>query len=264
MHKKFSQKILVVCCGIPRSGSTLYFNIVKNILDVSKFEYKFHGYVEEYEQRKIYNNYLNNTDKSIEIFKCHFLIKEIIQDENILIFYSTRNLNQIAYSLRKKFNSNNEEIISTIELSLKNLECIEGRINAYIHPYNWITNFEDKLINDITGAFNIAFSNSNKTELKSRIKRINDKNTLFLKLKEILYMINLYLRIMPFLRLFFGENIILFIKKNLYPHDNSTLFHSSHITNAEKTLSSQEKQNLDKIIEKHFYSKEIISRDYLN
>lgn len=116
--KLLNQDKEIVICGMPRSGSTVVYNIVKDIL---KIDQKF-VYVKDNK------DYIEAVNKGYRLIKCHSnlpIIKNRVRSNKAIGIFTYRNLLDIAVSLiQKKKNTINEIVEKQIlfHISLKALD----------------------------------------------------------------------------------------------------------------------------------------------
>lgn len=125
--------MLVVCNGMIRSGSTLQYNIVRELIETKKIG-EAHGYYNKKELKrniKTLDSYLN--DKNYHIIKVHEMPREWFENigNNSSYVYIYRDIRDVAASVKEKFGHSNERLIESIDKAIesfyeiKKLNCIK-------------------------------------------------------------------------------------------------------------------------------------------
>ena len=102
--KLFSEEKEIIICGMPRSGSTLVYNLVK---DLSGIDQKF-IYVNDNKE------YIEAVRKGYKLIKCHSnlpIIKNRVKTNKAIGIFTYRNLLDIAVSFIQKKRNTIEEVI---------------------------------------------------------------------------------------------------------------------------------------------------------
>ena len=126
--------MLVFCCGMMRSGSTLQYQLAAEIVESSGLGNRM-GWVDSGNIQKIKNHYLNQ--EMFHIVKCHNYLDEsteIFLNGEAKAIYVYRDIRDVVVSLMNKFNLSYYEIVKR--------GFIETIVKAY---YDW-TRLENTLI----------------------------------------------------------------------------------------------------------------------
>ncbi|NVK49918.1 MAG: sulfotransferase domain-containing protein [Cyclobacteriaceae bacterium] len=180
--------MLVIVCGMPRSGSTLQFNITWELVSRLKIGQK----VEWREGQDIIKNEEKLAqlcdDKSISIIKSHNLepihYKLAEMGKSIKFLYSYRDLRDVVYSLKRKFDYSTTKALTRINSSIETEQSLTNYASQVLkQDYQVLRyslekaiteigqflnlNADKNLVNDIFNELNIdvAFE-------KSRAKKI--------------------------------------------------------------------------------------------
>lgn len=142
--------MLIDCVGMMRSGSTLQYNIVAEILELKR-QGKRLGWEHHEEFHKIKEKYIS---KKYNIFKNHFLTDEIEaelkQVDGSMLFYVYRDIRDICVSIMDKENNTFEQVFNSKVLQ------------KAVEQYNKITNSELK---KYIQSYEVLFLNT-KREIK--------------------------------------------------------------------------------------------------
>ncbi len=201
----------IICAGAVRSGSTLQFNIVYEILIHTKNCFK-PPYTDENDFPKIREKY--NHIKEYKIIKVHRvtpIIENEIVNNNAILFYTYRDIRDVICSLISKgwIKNDLKSIIDATNSYLSNYAewaKLQG-YNSYVTKYeNFYNNIRNELDN-ISSFFNVKMNTNilNNIEKKYNAKKLKNE------LKEI------------------DSNSIQTYGKLIF--DKNTLFHKNHITN---------------------------------
>ncbi len=100
----------VFCCGPVRSGSTLQFNITRELVEKSNSGYAVaYDYTENFSE--IFENF---NDKKLKVFKTHSLsplMIELIKNKKAVAIYCYRDIRDVIVSIAKKENGNASNLI---------------------------------------------------------------------------------------------------------------------------------------------------------
>jgi hypothetical protein len=174
----------IVCCGMIRSGSTLQYQLTKEIVESSGYGIGV-GWMDK-EQLK-FELQKTTDEKKLKVVKCHDYFKEVsdlILRDKAKGIYVYRDLRDVIVSLMNKRNQNFESIFS-IEMikSLIDHNMKWNRIETlYVSKYEeMMTNLPDEISN-IAALLEISIDNSfvtnvaQKYSLKNQKKRISEFN----------------------------------------------------------------------------------------
>jgi len=247
--------MIIICNGMMRSGSTLQYNIVKELLYQNKKKYAKLGY---YNKDKIIQNFVDlenyATDRStIYLIKTHDFTK-LNELDNVFVIYSYRNLLDVAASLKRKFNSEGDDLILTINDNINNYYKIINSPKILIHSYKSLLNSLYNCVEETSSFLKLETSNVILNEItlnnspKNIIKLQNKKKVIKSIKKSILSSLtSTSSNTKKNIKSFFGVKVTNRLKHKLFPHDQDSLLHLNHISkdfgqngNWEEILSDKE------------------------
>ncbi|SRX75395.1 sulfotransferase domain-containing protein [Aequorivita antarctica] len=132
----------VFCCGPVRSGSTLQFNITRELVEKSNSGYAVdYDYTDNFS--KVYERY---NDEKLKVFKTHSLsplMIELINNKKAVAIYCYRDVRDVIVSIAKK----EDNVVSNLVLNNK-------FILGYVDYYNLIKNLPYKLMSKYEDFYN--------------------------------------------------------------------------------------------------------------
>ena len=249
--------MLIVCNGMIRSGSTLQYNLIRELLNNTHRDYIPLGFMQKDEiliKRDILNNYIS--DKKVYLLKTHDFT--FLNNSEAHIIYSYRDIRDVAASVKKKTLSSNVELLQKIAIAMNEHNKIVNSNKLITIKYENMCLYLENTIHDIAMFLNIECNDKLKLNIikKVSISNIEKKQKYILtrKFKSKLLSVVLKLR---FLKSFLSKNIILKVKKKLYSFDSENLMHINHIS------ETKGKSNVW-INELNNYEIEEINRNYFN
>jgi hypothetical protein len=229
--------MIVLCNGMMRSGSTLQYNLVKDILIEANVNFKQIGFLNKEEieiNNNKYKNYANEKHK-IYLIKSHeFTFLNNL--ENVYTIYSYRNLFDVAGSLKRKFERKGEELIKELEKGVSENIKIKKSKKIISQEYENLINSLENCVQEITIFLSIELGEiaiekiSEKNSVINTIKNQNDKKSFQIKYKIFQTLKILNKSSKRIFTVYIGQNFIKKIKQWLYPHDKNSLLHRNHIS----------------------------------
>lgn len=148
--------MLLICCGMPRSGSTLQFNIAWKVAEVS-------GIGKRVEWRSS-NDWANATNElatmlaalDLHVLKMHFPPKNLQHmgetSERVKFLYVHRDIRDVVYSMQKKFKFTPARALQRVEDSLDVEKWLLGRddVSVLIQSYDLLLNDLPQAIREIS------------------------------------------------------------------------------------------------------------------
>jgi hypothetical protein len=158
----------IVICGMPRSGSTLVYNIVKELIGV--------------EQDFVYVNddreYLDAISKGYKLIKCHSnipIIKYRVKNNKAIGIFTYRNLLDVAVSFIQKKRNSKEEIIKKNILRRISYVSLDLARTKNINKISYENNIQNltSLIDKLSKITNCKIDESGKNQLLKKFSRNN-------------------------------------------------------------------------------------------
>jgi sulfotransferase family protein len=126
--------MLLMCCGMYRSGSTLQYNIVRRLVEDHGMGagQGWHGEVIDDDRLELFQDWAR--DEVFHVVKVHTLSPPEIEslasyaETSVRLFHTYRDLRDIAVSLQKKFDSDKNDVIGRLDESTDLLECLEREL----------------------------------------------------------------------------------------------------------------------------------------
>jgi len=205
----------IFCCGAPRSGSTLQYNIAATLVERSHLGKRI-GYINPIDFDKIQK--LHKNVDSYLVLKCHELSESMISEvktNNAFVLYTYRDVRDVVVSMIKKFGRDFQYYLDDgfIENYLKFDDSIKGMTSAYISKYEETIENLRQEIKNVSIFLKIEISN---LELKQMVDEFS-----LTKLKEF----------SNNKQNFSDASAILDNNKNMY--HQKTLLHKGHIISGE-------------------------------
>jgi hypothetical protein len=196
----------IICCGLPRSGSTLQYNIIADIVEYGN-QGKRIGFIENENFHTIIKE--NVAYPKYKIIKTHLLtstMKEYLQNKKAILFSCYRDIRDVAVSYNSVWNK-----------SLNNF-IIDGNLDYYLNTYYEIKSYHPiqfnsyqelncNLIDEISKIATLL----NISLTQNQIDEIYKNNTLELRKNRL--------------------NTTDLVQLNGYKYNSHTLLHHNHITN---------------------------------
>lgn len=221
-----------------RSGSTLQYNIVKELLDENNKEYTKLGF---YNKDQILQNFeklqkYSSNKNMIYLIKTHDFTK-LNELQGAYIIYSFRNLLDVAASLKRKFNVEGNDLILTLKENIDNYYKIIKSKRILIHSYDNLLNSLYRCVEETNSFLELDSSTSTlkKIALKNspkNITKLQNKNRFIKLIKKIILnsLVSSSFNTKNFIIKIFGKKLIDNLKYKLLPHDKDSLLHLNHIS----------------------------------
>ena len=127
--------MLLVCCGMIRSGSTLQYNLVRSLVETSGLGCG-EGFVSD--PSRDHRLRLWCWDKTWHAVKMHRVADWMLEEQvgsSIRFFYTHRNLRDVAASAKRKFGMPNASLWQSIDAAILLQQRLQGRGNVRIQRY---------------------------------------------------------------------------------------------------------------------------------
>lgn len=136
--------MLILCCGMFRSGSTLQYNIVRQIVEYRDLG-QGEGWLGDHSEGKRLDAFRDwALDDKIHVAKVHNLARREVDEfpqwgNKLRLFHTYRDLRDVAVSLRKKFDTSDEDIIGSLDEAISVLQLVEDRFEEVL----FVQKYED-------------------------------------------------------------------------------------------------------------------------
>lgn len=238
-----------------RSGSTLQYNIVKDLLINSSKKYKLLGF---FDKEKINIKFIELKKKALDtniiyLIKTHDFTR-LNELNNVQVIYSYRNLMDVAASVKRKFGKTGDELLFGIEKSINDYYGIINSKDLLIQRYEKLLKSLEDCVKEISVFINVDISQEDIEEITFNNSTINiikiqnkNRGLKLFKLFLLDTLLSTNKEIKRFFIYIFGREFINKLKYKLVSHDKSTLLHLDHISknfgkngNWEETLEEEE------------------------
>jgi hypothetical protein len=146
----------IICCGLPRSGSTLQYNIVAEIVEKSKMGKRM-GFVQNDDFLILFQKEeKNNMFKVIKTHELSPLMVTLIKNKKAIFFSCYRDLREVAISYNSVWNTSYNEFI------------INGSLDFYLNKF-----YEFKVLSPFRFVSYKALKNNIPFEIKTIAKLLN-------------------------------------------------------------------------------------------
>ena len=199
----------IFCCGMIRSGSTLQYQIVADLVETFNLGYRV-GFVTEEEFLEIYaEKKKENKFLVVKTHECFDIATELLNQNNASGFYTLRDLRDVILSCMRKFNLTFEKLIEKkwIDYAIEQGDCWRECKNILISKY------EDIILSPVEEFKKYASHTGLKISEKYTEKLIEkySLNKQLNRIKEI------------------RPNGLNIIEKEKAIYDSTSLLHSDHI-----------------------------------
>lgn len=150
---------VILCLGMPRSGSTLQFNLIRNIISAT-MPLTVHGTVNEPLLSPRIQDLVDENDKTLHLIKSHTIDLATVKKvhKNLLIFGTYRDLRDIYLSFKEKVNLSLEEFITRTHESIVYYEDLESVTKVQYQKYEPMYKNPRKAVESILDFFEIKLS----------------------------------------------------------------------------------------------------------
>ena len=230
--------MLVICNGLPRSGSTAMFNLIRSFIGAN-YDVSSLGFFNErdiVERQSELMGYMNSP--TVFIMKTHYKLTPEIYSEidrlKIIELYTLRDLSSIAASMRRVWNYNEQEIMNSLDEHVIISTDTLKRESAIIVPYEKIFDADWLLKNvirkaDFTGTRGDLINSIEKVRALAE----SSKNDRFLNFKarwsNYVGWLNQKLKLGSALRRVVPSTVVARIRDRLLLIDRDTMFHPGHV-----------------------------------
>ncbi len=266
--------MLIVCNGMIRSGSTLQYNLVRNILENSKLG-RGEGFYDS--KNCVLSKYQINQwadDDYYHVIKTHELHPEIVQlsksnKANLLkICYIYRDIRDVAASVKNKWGREGEELIASLDRAVNTYYEIMKIQNVFIQRYEDVFNNTSRNVEEISNFLNIFIEKKvfNRIVDEYSIQNVKKQTKSFklILLKKLLMFFRIITPVKA--RKIFRpiiSNMTGFKGSNVF--NKKTQFHPDHISKNKGAIGSwrTDLNNYEKKIITERYRSWLIERGYI-
>jgi hypothetical protein len=225
--------MLIVSNGMIRSGSTLQFNIVMEVLSVKGIDFTHLGFMEREmvdTNKHLLNCYIQ--DDKIYILKTHQYT--FLNSSPSKILYSYRDIRDVAASAKKKFKYAGDVLIDELDKTLAEQKLINSSTNILIQPYENLTNSRLDSIGEIANFLKIELTQDDVENIfhRTSIDNLKFRGGNGLMWKGIRSVVSYCVSNIPIIKRLFTSKTKEKIKPYLYPHNKNTLLHENHISSS--------------------------------
>ena len=255
--------MLVVCCGMPRSGSTLQYNLVRSLLRQTG-KGQDQGFFlpdEQSLQAPQLNIWLN--DSAFHAIKAHELSNELAaltSSDRAFFLWSERDLLQVAASAIRSSGQGIPQILTSLDEALKTHEKASQARNFISQEYTLLDEEPLTAVQQIVSMLNFDTSSisiesildeNDKTKSYQRLQ--DSQRSLPVRLKRLVLKIGKSLRLPAMARSLGTSNkLIEKVSQWLRHVDGNTLLHLDHISkDSGSDLSLLTEQDRRTILERY-------------
>lgn len=134
--------MLVICNGMPRSGSTLQYNLVRGIIEKME-KGSGEGFFNPQQTRDLYDQFEQwAEDNSFHVIKTQSIfpnIDQLLLSSNVSICYTYRDLRDVAASLERRFKTEGKELYKILDDIIKEYYIIQKLPNLISVQYEEMT-----------------------------------------------------------------------------------------------------------------------------
>ncbi len=159
--------MLAVCCGMIRSGSTLQYNLVRNLVEATNSG-KGMGFIVD----PLLDHRLRgwSQDHGWHVVKMHGLAHWMLEEQarqSIRFFFSHRDLRDVAASAKRKFGWPSHEIWRNVDAAIDVQRCLQTIPEAQIHRYADLVADPAKPLAAIAESLGLTLSDAVKSNIVS-------------------------------------------------------------------------------------------------
>lgn len=178
--------MLIICAGMPRSGSTVQYQIVCEIVESLGLGMTM-GWVEVPNQELLdsLENVAFRKDKFLVIKSHNYSnqVKTLVEVGKVKVVYVYRDLRDVAVSLANKFSKSTENAISRLSIQLNNYYLWTGIDKIMVSRYESMTNNLYDEVLKIANYLEVAVSNDLARSISSKLD-INEQKQRIKKLEQ--------------------------------------------------------------------------------
>jgi len=170
--------MLVLCSGMIRSGSTLQFNIVRNLVEILKVGVS-NGYIGDFDVEKVKGNLIRwSADRQYHTIKMHKIpddVDLIAGEDNLRICYIYRDIRDVAASAKLKWRLDERDLMDALDKAVTGYSEIIGRKRALIQKYENVVKDVPRAVHEIATFLSL---NACKDVIKTIMQECSLENTL--------------------------------------------------------------------------------------
>lgn len=236
--------MLLVCSGMPRSGSTLQYNMAKSLVE-GKGLGEAEGYFDSEQFPRLQTKFEEwENDSIIHVIKTHGIVpysKELARVRLICIFiYIYRDIRDVAVSLRRKLNLEGEALFRSLDNAISVYYQLKRHDNVLFQRYEDVMRDHSNAVRELAEILRVTMKEEEiavivkKCSLENMRKLIlQDSRDRFQVLKSGVLSMGRKLKARKILRVMgVPEDALSNIKDFLISYDKVTLMHHDHISSS--------------------------------
>lgn len=262
--------MLIICNGMIRSGSTLQYNLVCEVVGLTHETVREGFYSEDDFERNAdrFNEWVN--DDKYHVVKMHEVIEGDFDKNKVKYIYIFRDIRDVAVSVRRAFGFENKRLIRELDNAVNIFEKLNspeyyGRI--CLQKYEAVAFESESAALEIMEFLGL---NADSDQIKEACDRVSNMRfrhnpSVLVKIKKLAWRICVFLRLASLFKLLGGsKNTVSIVRSFLYPHDNVSLLHEKHISEAlgaSMWRSELTPEEVELFVER--YKNYLINNDYI-
>jgi len=159
--------MLAVCCGMIRSGSTLQYNLVRNLAE-STGSGSGMGFIgNPYHDQRLHQWSQN---ASWHVVKMHSVAEWMFDEKaraSIRFFFSHRDLHDVAASAKRKFGWPSQQVWQVIDEAIALQQRLQGLPETQIHRYADLSANPSKALDAMAGFLKLTLTEAVKSQVVS-------------------------------------------------------------------------------------------------
>lgn len=258
--------MLIVCNGMPRSGSTLIYNLVRIYLE-QQVELETLGFFSDDDlsaQEELLRQKAENT--SCALLKTHFAFNtEITQ---VLEIYTIRDPRDIAVSMMRIWGFSAEKAMRSLAHHVEIAETYQNRSDIFFLPYEMIQRDYKSLLTGVSAFIGKPFCERSATVALSAVDdmRKKSRSQRLSKVKKALHNFfksaNRKFRIGKLLKSFLPYSLVTRLRDRVLFIDRKTMLHPSHVGGSIQDESTLEvRQSVETTFETWMKRNDYLSND---
>ena len=159
--------MLIVCCGMIRSGSTLQYNLARCLVEATESG-RGEGFIDDPRRDPRLRAWC--WDKAWHVVKMHTVTNWMLEPQtrpNLRFFYSHRNLRDVTASAKRKFALPSAEIWRTLDEAILLHTHLENLPEARTHRYDKLIGDAAACLADMAACLGLSISSAQTLEILS-------------------------------------------------------------------------------------------------
>ncbi len=241
--------LLIICNGMPRSGSTANYNLLREYFEVV-VDLNILGFYsadrlneEAHKLRELARS------KDFFLIKTHEFLPKILNEGveagEILHLYSVRDIREVAVSMKRVWGFSDSKVFTSLDhhsdISLRMSTLNSVKILRY---ENMLQKGSD-ILADSSEYFRIPFSQEAATKAIRNVDELKKSNKSIVKIRvmalwqKLVRNVNRQIRVGKFLKLFFSRETVSRWRDNVTLVDSRTMLHPAHVGVSSPVESSE-------------------------